>query len=214
MIGAVSVIARTREALRLFGTDVEPDPLPEMPSPTTRPRMSAEAEARLRDMVGAHFDFIWRSLRGLGVVSGSTDDAAQQVFWLAAQKLDAIAPGSEAAFLFAIARGIAANHRRSRARSREISDEDMLVARADDRPNPEQLASSNERRRLLDRFLGDLPEDLRSVFILFELEGKTTTELSELLNLPMGTVASKLRRAREQFQSAARRFQAKSGVKE
>lgn len=43
-------------------------------------------------MVDAYFDFIWRSLRGLGVPAGAADDAAQHVFLIAYQKLDEIAP--------------------------------------------------------------------------------------------------------------------------
>ena len=49
-----------------------------------------DRDARLRGMVAAHFEFIWRALRGLGVPAGNVDDAAQQVFWIAAQKLDLI----------------------------------------------------------------------------------------------------------------------------
>src|SRR5437868_4819473 len=89
-------------------------------------RTAADRDTRLRAMVDAHFEFIWRSLRGLGVPSGNVDDAAQQVFWIAAQKLDVIATGSERAFLFSTARGVAANARRARARSREQADDGVL----------------------------------------------------------------------------------------
>jgi RNA polymerase sigma-70 factor, ECF subfamily len=61
---------------------------------------------------------------------------------------------------------------------------------------------------VLDQFLQSLPEELRVVFILFELEGLTMSAIAETLNLPAGTVASRLRRAREDFQAMAKRFQA------
>lgn len=182
-----------------------------MPSSTKMPRLSAEGERRFRGMVDSYFDFIWRSLRALGVPSGAEDDAAQQVFWIAAQKLDAILPGSERSFLFTTARGIAANLHRARARSREILDDTAVATHMDTAPNPEQVTASKEAGELLSRFLGNLPEDIRTVFVLFELEGLTMAAIAELLDLPMGTVASRLRRGREEFQAAAKRFQASNG---
>ena len=180
-----------------------------MPESTTRPR-AADAETRFRKMVDAQFDFIWRSLRGLGVPPGSVDDAAQQVFLVAAQKIDAIDEGAERSFLFSTARGIAANARRSRSRSREVADDDVLVAQPDDAPNPEQLTASKRAREVLDRILEGLSEDVRAVFVLYELEGMTMAEIAEACELPPGTVASRLRRGREEFQAAARRHQAAS----
>jgi RNA polymerase sigma-70 factor (ECF subfamily) len=176
-----------------------------------RPALSKEDAARFRAMVDSHFDFIWRSLRGLGVPSASIDDAAQQVFWTASQKLDTIMSGSERSFLFATARGIAANARRSQLRSRELLDEDALATHIDHAPDPEEAAASRQARRVLDRILDGLPEELRAVFLLYELEGQTMAEIASLLGTPMGTVASRLRRAREEFQSAARRYQAGVG---
>ena len=169
---------------------------------------SKDDAARFRSMVDGHFDFIWRSLRGLGVPAASVDDAAQHVFLIASQKLVAIMPGSERSFLFATARGIASNARRSEHRNRELLDEEALVSRADTAPDPEEIAASRQARRILDRILDGLTEDLRTVFLLYELEGQTMAEIAALLGTPMGTVASRLRRAREEFQSAARRFQA------
>jgi RNA polymerase sigma-70 factor (ECF subfamily) len=172
---------------------------------------SAGDPARFRSLVDAHFDFIWRSLRGLGVPAASVDDAAQQVFLTASQKLATITLGSERSFLFATARGIAANVRRSQLRSRELLDEDALASRADGAPDPEEIAASRQARRILDRILDALPEELRTVFLLYELEGQTTAEIAALIGAPMGTVASRLRRAREEFQGATRRYQAGQG---
>src|SRR5690349_17047116 len=71
-----------------------------VPASAARPRTTTSAEARLRQMVEAHYDFIWRSLRGLGVPASTAEDAAQQVFWIASRKLEIITPGSERSFLF------------------------------------------------------------------------------------------------------------------
>ncbi len=166
-------------------------------------------EARFRAMVNAHFDFIWRSLRGLGVPAHSADDAAQQVFMIASSKLDAIALGAERSFLFSTATGVAANRRRSAARSREVPDAEALEQRVDDAPDPEELSSMKQARELLDQVLDALPMELRTVFVLFELEGLTTAEIAAMLELAPGTASSRLRRAREEFQAAVRRLQAR-----
>jgi len=184
---------------------------PESSGARAAPALSRADATRFRTMVDSNFDFIWRSLRGLGVPASSIDDAAQQVFWTASQKLSTIAVGSERSFLFATARGIASNARRSQHRSRELLDDEAIASHVDRAPDPEQVAASREARRLLDRILDGLSEDLRAVFLLYELEGQTMAEIASLLGTPMGTVASRLRRAREEFQNAARRYQAGSG---
>ncbi len=56
------------------------------------------------------------------------------------------------------------------------------------------------------KILDKMPDDLREVFVLFELEKFTRAELSELLGVPAGTVASRLRRARELFEDACEKL--------
>ena len=177
----------------------------------SRPALTqAERDARLRGMVDAHFEFIWRSLRGLGVPTASVDDAAQQVFWIAAQKLDAITVGSERAFLFSTARGVAANARRSRMRNREQADDGALATMPDAGLDPEQEAQRSQAKKLLERVLAEMDEDTRTVFVLFELEGLTSVEIAELLQIPVGTAAARLRRGREEFQLAVTKLQLQS----
>lgn len=177
-----------------------------MSEPTTQRQLTAEAETRFRRMVAGEYTFIWRSLRGLGVPASSVDDAAQQVFLIAAQKFDAITAGSERAFLFATARGVAANARRASARSREIGDEDALVAEPDRAPDPEELTASKHATEILERVLDGFSEDLRTAFVLHELEGLTMAAIAELLDVPAGTVASRIRRARAAFEAATRSY--------
>src|ERR1043166_8592232 len=82
---------------------------------------AAAGPALLRQVVAQHFDFLWRSLRRLGVPAASVDDAAQRVFLVAARKLGAVAPERTRAYLFAIALRIAAEDRRARRRRPEVS---------------------------------------------------------------------------------------------
>ncbi len=165
-------------------------------------------------MVDEHFDFIWRSLRRLGVAPGDVDDCAQQVFMIASRKLDAIAPGSERSYLFGAAMRVASDARRTRTRRREVQlgaggDEGEAEDTCDPGLTPEELADHRRRRALLDEVLGQMSMDLRTVFVLFELEEMPTQQIAELLEIPVGTAASRLRRAREEFQRMIARLAAR-----
>jgi RNA polymerase sigma-70 factor (ECF subfamily) len=59
-----------------------------------------------------------------------------------------------------------------------------------------------------------MPLELRAVFVLFELEQIKVAEIATMLGIPEGTAASRLRRAREHFQDAVRRLEARRGFDE
>jgi RNA polymerase sigma-70 factor (ECF subfamily) len=176
--------------------------------PIVRGAAATRAEgARLRGLVDDQYDFIWRSLRRLGVPEGDADDCAQQVFLVASRKLDDIVVGCERPFLFSTALRVASDARRSRSRRREVF-EDVDEPR-DSAPDPEQIADQKRARALLDEVLDSLPMELRAVFVLYELEELPSAEIAEVLALPIGTVASRLRRAREEFQRIIARMKAR-----
>ena len=174
--------------------------------------LSLADNARYEAMVTRHFDAVWRTLRGLGVPAGNADDAAQQVFLVALRRLAVIAPGSERSFLLGTAVGIAANARRGLARAKEVADPDALFAGVDPGPDPEQAAVLSERRALVQHVLDGMPDDLRTVFVLFELEGLTSIEIGQMLGIPTGTATSRLRRAREHFQAEVSRVLARGAM--
>jgi len=173
------------------------------------PAVATKANARVRSLVHEHFDFIWRSLRRLGVPMTDVDDCTQQVFWVATRKLDVIAHGSERAFLFSTALRVASDARRSRLRRREVQDDEMTHP-CDPGPRPDEVADRKRARALLDEVLATMPIDLRVVFVLFELEEMPTQEIATLLDIPTGTVASRLRRAREEFHRLVARMNARA----
>jgi RNA polymerase sigma-70 factor (ECF subfamily) len=164
-------------------------------------------------LVGDHLDFVWRSLRRFGVPAADVDDATQQVFMIANQKLDKIRPGSERAFLVGVATRVASHARRSLHR-REAAELNLSSNPRAENPDPEELTERLEARELLDRVLDTMPLDLRSVFVLFELEELSVDQISRALVLPRGTVATRLRRAREVFHEAARTVSARLAPRE
>ena len=163
---------------------------------------------RLASVVEQHADFVWRALRRMGVAPEQADDAVQEVFIVTSRKLGDVESGREKAFLYGVATNVAAHARRSRARSREMTGDENAFETKDDAPDPEMQLAGAQARAQLDRVLGGLPADLREVFVLFELEELSVVEIARLLTVPQGTVASRLRRAREEFHAAAARLRA------
>jgi RNA polymerase sigma-70 factor (ECF subfamily) len=161
---------------------------------------------RQEQMAAQHYQFIWRSLRRLGVAPQSVDDAAQKVFVVASEKVARIAPGSERPFLFQTAVRVAMSIRRTLGQRREAMIGEALDTIADPAPLPDANAEEIERRRYLDELLGALTMDLRIVFVLYEIEGLDSTEIAAMLQIPLGTAASRLRRARDAFRRAAVRL--------
>jgi RNA polymerase sigma-70 factor (ECF subfamily) len=164
------------------------------------PARSPEDELRIARAMSDHFEMVWRSLRRFGLGQDIADDAAQQVFVAFAQRISIVELGREAPYLVGIAARVAANFRRQRERSREEPAE-----RIDENPSstrdPESLLLEQQRRRRLDEALATLPELQRRVFVLYELEGFSMPEIAHALEIPLGTAASRLRRAREAFEA-------------
>lgn len=153
--------------------------------------------SRLTAMVTEHGTFVARTLRNLGVPARELDDCVQRVFIVADRRLEDIRLGSERAFLFRSAAHIAAHARRTLARKREVLEEEPEPAKMPLRPD--ELTERKQFRELLDAVLESMSEDLRKVFVLHTFEELTMAEISDLLELPPGTVASRLRRARQTF---------------
>jgi RNA polymerase sigma-70 factor (ECF subfamily) len=159
-------------------------------------------DGRLRQIVSEHFEVLWRFLRRLGIAECDTDDAIQEVVLVLARKLDQVEIGCERSFVLSTAVRVASGFRRARRNRREVDDAELAELESPEL-DPEALAEKQRLRVVLQRVLDDLPIELRAVFVLYELEELTMAEIATTLDLPPGTVASRLRRSREQFESLA-----------
>lgn len=173
------------------------------------PERRVTSADRLRLLIEAHLDFVGRSLRRLGVQDADVDDACQQVFLVTSRNLEQIQDGKEKSYLFGVALRVAADARRARKRRAAVLDEQHGDVEAiAEGASPESLLQQQRARALLDELLEAMPIELRTVFVLFELEEMTMSEIAQTLELPQGTVASRLRRAREIFHEQSRRLRA------
>lgn len=196
----------TRNSHSIKHDDIDAAQLAEAPSAEGSP--SITDAKRFAEMVNQNIDFVWRTVRRLGVSVADADDATQQVFVVAHQKVAEIRTGSERAFLVAVSTRVASRMRRTNRR-REQTQQHFSDIPVNNVAFSEHAVSRVEARDLLDRVLDGMPPDVRLVFVLFELEDLSVDKISELLELPRGTVATRLRKARTLFAEEATRVQAR-----
>lgn len=216
--------ASSRPRLRVVPDDDQPllghpGRNPNLPSPVpfeavdstenaeSKPGRSAAAvsETDFRRLYDTHLRLVRSSLSRLGVPEEDLMDLTQKVFLTAYLKL----PGFEgrsllSTWLWSISKRVAIAHRRSGPTSREIATDPSLFERLTE--DPSNSTSNGERSLLARAILSKLTETQRVVFLLFEVEQLTGREIATLLDIPLGTVRSRLRYARDFFQRETERL--------
>lgn len=169
---------------------------------------SAGRSERELALVRSHLPTVWRFLRRLGLSAADADDATQEIFVIAVAKLDQIEADRERQFLYGIAVRLVSRFRRSQTirAAATVRGTDIEEYGSTD-PQTDELLDRKEARDHLDRIMQSMTPDLRTTFALYELEEMTMVEIAAVTEVPMGTVASRLRRAREHFQEAVKRIQ-------
>jgi len=167
---------------------------------TPRPGPS-ELEA-FQALYERHFDFVWRTLRHLGVREADLSDACQEVFIIVHRRLPSFEERAKVTtWLFRICANMARDRRRlAHVRSEVLGDEAI-----DDAVRRRDPTTELERQDKLAAFEGALKSmsfDQRAAFILFEIEGLTGPEAAAALEVPLPTAYSRLRLARQAFLSA------------
>lgn len=153
----------------------------------------------------AHGAFVWRVLRGLGTPSEQLEDATQDVFLVVHRRLGEFeARSSVKTWLFSIARHVAANARRRRKRRPEAPLELEPVCGS---PDPATNVETARASRFIARFLEELDDAKRTVFLLGVIEGIPAPELASMLAIPVNTVYSRQRAARQAFRDALARYE-------
>ena len=94
---------------------------------------------------------------------------------------------------------LAAQRRRPMDIELDLQDQEQygLHAKLKDTDTPEAVSMSDEMRDALERAIEALPDDLRTAIILRELDGMSYEEIAQTMDCPVGTVRSRIFRARE-----------------
>jgi len=191
------------------------DSLDSRPSERMLGVTARESPLSFDEVYDAHFDFVWRSVKRLGVADSAVDDVVQEAFLVVHRRLGEFEGRSSMnTWLFGIVLRVTRDHRRLvRRKSPHANqvdgptDPETLTASAEH--GPHERAVKTEAVEKLHAILDELDDDKREVFILAELEQMTAPEMAEALGLNMNTIYSRLRAARQEFEQAVARSRAR-----
>ncbi len=166
----------------------------------------------------AHFGFVWRTARRMGVPEAAADDVVQDVFVVVHRRLrdfDGRAPVKY--WLLGIVTRVVADHRRTyfRKDARNVPpgvDSDGAETMASPDPEPLEQAERAETFRLVTSLLGELDRDKREVLTLAQFDELSAVEIAEALGLNVNTVYGRLRAAKQAFDAAYARYRARTAT--
>lgn len=151
----------------------------------------------LTQLVAAHHRGLYGYAYRLTGSSADAEDLVQQTYLVAQQKLDQIRdPSSARSWLFTVLRNCFLKDRRHREPARENS----LEVPLEELPQDEADTSPIDEERL-QQVIGELPEEFRLVVVMFYFEELSYKEIAAELDLPAGTVMSRLSRARRHLRN-------------
>jgi len=167
--------------------------------------MPRPAAAGFPEIFQQHARFLWRTLMNLGVPSREAQDLCQEVMIIVHRRLPDFDGQSLRGWLYGICVRVASDYRRSARARREIPHGEMPESGG--APDQlEQLHQHAERQRLL-RALESVGEDKRAALVLYEVEELTLAEVSEALGVPLQTVYSRIKAARQELRQELTRVQ-------
>jgi RNA polymerase sigma-70 factor, ECF subfamily len=173
-------------------------------------RGGSGSEADLASIYEAHFRYVWRCLRSLGVHDAHLEDALQDVFLVVQRRLVEFDGSAQLrTWLYAIALRIARKYRERARREPAPLDtapetEPHLTLNA----TGEGAALQNERLALARAALETLSDEQREVFVLARVEQMSAPEIVSVVGIPLNTVYSRLRAARLAFEAEVARRKA------
>jgi RNA polymerase sigma-70 factor (ECF subfamily) len=175
--------------------------------------MSAKADPVLPrvpsfgEVYDAHFDFVWRCVANRGVPRSAVDDIVQEVFMVVHRRLAAFESRSSLrTWLWVIVRRVARDHVRkigNAAVGEPLGDRDVAI-----QAGPAEALEQKSAAELLDELMGQMTEAQREVFMLYEVEQMTGSEIAAALSANENTIYSRLRAARRIFESGVARYRA------
>jgi RNA polymerase sigma-70 factor (ECF subfamily) len=156
---------------------------------------------RLERALVPHLDAAYNLARWLVGAPADADDVAQEACLRAVKFFDGFRGGDARGWLLAIVRNTCYDWLR---KNRNYTSED-LDRTPDEAPDPETLEVRNADRRLVRECLDRLPAEYREALVLRELEELSYKEIAQVTGVPIGTVMSRLARARKRLEEELRK---------
>jgi RNA polymerase sigma-70 factor (ECF subfamily) len=149
-----------------------------------------------------HLDSLYRTALRLTRVRADAEDLVQETYLKALRAADTFEPGTNLrAWLFTILHNTARNRRRDRAREGVIVDSEAVERAAEAQPADRAATPETELMRQtlapdLQAAVDDLPEAFRQAVWLRDVEEFSYSEIASILEIPIGTVMSRISRGR------------------
>lgn len=162
-------------------------------------RIRAGEKALFEEMMRRYNQRLYRVVRAILKNELEVEDVMQQAYVQAFQHLDQFAGRSQfSTWLTRIAIHAALGRRRQQTHPSAASQggEHLMATVESDTPDPERLAYAGELRSLLESSIDSLPDAYRLVFVCREIEGLSTSETADLLEVGGEAVKTRLHRAR------------------
>ena len=165
--------------------------------------VGSDQRQRFEELIVPNMAFLARVSRSMSRSNAEAEDLAQDTLVKAFRAMDSFDGRYPKAWLARIARNTAINRDR-RMREFLLPEEGVVEPEPDDADayDPEQLVLGAEIDEILKRALDDLPPAFRLVVQLVDIEDMSYQEAAEALDIPVGTVMSRLHRARSRLRRA------------
>jgi len=161
----------------------------------------ADQLARFEQIVLPHLDDAYNLARWLTRQEQDADDVVQDALLRAYQFFDSLQGSNSRPWLLSIVRNTCYTWlQRNRAREPATSFDEEIHSGTRTSVSPETQSLAREDRGLLRQAIEQLPPEFREAIVLRELEGLSYKEIAEIAGIPLGTVMSRLARARDQLQ--------------
>jgi RNA polymerase sigma factor (sigma-70 family) len=159
--------------------------------------------ARFEQMVLPHLAAAYNLARWLTRNDHDAEDVVQEAYVRAYRFFGSFHAGDSRAWLLAIVRhtGYTWLQHNRRHELMTVFDEEMHSVNGET-ANPEALLLQRSNQQLLQQALEELPVEFREVIVLRELEGLSYKEIAQIADVPLGTVMSRLARARKRLQQS------------
>jgi RNA polymerase sigma-70 factor (ECF subfamily) len=157
--------------------------------------------ARFEQSIMPHMDAAYNLSRWLAGNDSDAQDVVQDAYLRAFKFFAGFRGGNSRAWLLRIVRHAFYDWLKKNRRDEEVTPFDEELHDIEDLARPDALLLEKADRELLHKAISELPLEFREILVLRELEGFSYKEISEVADIPLGTVMSRLARAREQLRS-------------